>query len=64
MKKDVLGSFCFIFDLLFLCKSCSAFQELSNDIQHDHIFKNFFQSYVFGGLKSAILAFCDYAPPL
>ena len=60
--------FYFIFGLWFICKSCSALQELSNSMQHDHIWKKIFQPYGTQGSKSAIFVFQQQlklcAPPL
>ena len=60
--------FYFIFGLWFICKSCSALQELSNSMQHDHIWKKNFPPYGTQGSKSAIFVFLQQlklcAPPL
>ena len=59
--------FYFIFVLWFFCESCSALQELCNDIQHDHIQKKS-QPCGAQGSKSAIFIFLQqlklYARPL
>ena len=49
--KISVRPFYFIFGLCFLCESCSAPHELSNGMQHDHIWKKKFSTLWDPGFK-------------